>query len=248
MIASDGSRWRHSAGIPRPPLKWYGRPTAHRPGQARRFKRLVAVERQPAKMRGSEMKLAHSILAARNRSESSEWDLSHRKNWPTELRFARRARMRAVFVATAALSLISGGAIGQTTRTNRSAASTSPTIPSSSSTSANSPCNSSNPTSPCYSAKAPRDPCYSAVAPNQPCSTTTTPYAPTPSPPKPAAAPEAAVHAFTEDQARAQIEAKGYSRISRLRKDAEGYWRGKAEKDGVPVNVTLNADGNVTAD
>ena len=88
-----------------------------------------------------------------------------RKDRRPEIRFDKRANMRAILTATAALSLIFGSAFGQTTRTNPSAASTSPTIPSSSSTSANSPCASTNPTSPCYSANAPRNPCYSAAAP-----------------------------------------------------------------------------------
>src|SRR5258708_11997382 len=154
--------------------------------------------------------------------------------------------MRAVLLATLALSLSSDCAFGQTTRTNPSAASTSPTIPSSSSTSANSPCSSSNPTSPCYSARSPRSPCYSAT--NEPCSTTTTPYTSTPAAAakEPAVTPHAAARAYTEDQAKAQIEAKGYSRVSRLRKDAEGFWHGKAEKDGLPVNVPLDQNAALT--
>jgi hypothetical protein len=55
------------------------------------------------------------------------------------------------------------------------------------------------------------------------------------------------VRAFAEDQARSQIEAKGFSSISGLRKDAKGIWRGKAEKDGLPVNVTIDVNGHVTA-
>jgi hypothetical protein len=159
-----------------------------------------------------------------------------------------RLNLRAILVAGAALSL-TNYAFGQTTRTNSSASSTSPTIPSSSSTSPNSPCNSSNPTSPCYSAKAPRNPCYSAAAPNEPCSSTTTPDSrPSPAPlPEAATTRPAAVRAFTEDQAKSQIEAKGYSSVSGLRKDANGIWRGKAVRDGVPVNVTLDLKGNVTA-
>jgi hypothetical protein len=157
----------------------------------------------------------------------------------------KRVNMRAILAATAVLSLISGYAFGQTTRTNPSASSTSPTISSSSSTSPNSPCSYANPTSPCYSAKAPRNPCYDAAAPNEPCSAGTAPYSQT-SPPG-AKTPQRAVRAFTEDQAKSQIEAKGYSSISGLRKDAEGVWRGKAEKDGLPVNVTLDGNGDVTA-
>lgn len=154
-------------------------------------------------------------------------------------------------------------AFGQTTRTGPSASSTTPTIPFSSSTGPNAPCGPFNPTSPCYSARTPRNPCYSAVAPNQPCSTTTTPYhqasptttpqaprttspqvLPTTSPLKPKR-PPAVVHALTQDQAKAQIEAKGYSNVSGLRRDREGNWHGKAEKDGQLRSVTLDRDGNV---
>jgi hypothetical protein len=151
-------------------------------------------------------------------------------------------------VAAAALSLTFDCAFGQTTRTSPSVSSTSKTIPSSSSTSPNSPC-SSNPSSPCYSANAPRNPCYSAVAPNEPCSNTITPNSQTSSAPPPPAAttPQATVRAFTQDQAKSQIEAKGYSNVSGLRKDAKGIWRGKAVKDGLPASVTLDADGNVAA-
>ena len=164
------------------------------------------------------------------------------------LRFDKRVNLRVIFAAAAAFSL-TDHAFGQTTRTNPSASSTNPTIPSSSSTSPTSPCYSSNPTSPCYSAKDPRNPCYSAAAPNEPCSSTTTPdsrTSPAPSPPA-GTTPQAAVRAITEDQAKSQIEAKGYSGVSGLRKDANGIWRGKAVREGVAVNVTLDVSGNVTA-
>ena len=55
------------------------------------------------------------------------------------------------------------------------------------------------------------------------------------------------VRAFTEDQAKSQIEAKGYSSVTGLRRDAKGIWSGKAVKDGIPVNVTLDLSGNVAA-
>lgn len=189
----------------------------------------------------------NSVLPSRKWAELSGGDLTYRKDRPPEIRFNKRAKMRAILAATAALSLIADCAFGQTTRTNPSASSTSKTIPSSSSTSPNSPCSSTNPTSPCYSANAPRNPCYSAAAPNEPCSTTTTPNSQTSTSPPAPTTPQATVHAFTKDQAMSQIEAKGYSNVSGLRKDAEGIWRGKAEKDGLPVNVTLDVKGNVTA-
>ena len=194
------------------------------------------------------MKWIHSALTSGKWVESSGWDFACRKNRPPEIRFDKRVSMRAIFVATVALSLISGYAFGQTTRTGPSSLSTVKTIPNSSSTSPNAPCNSSNPTSPCYSANAPRSPCYSAVAPNEPCSTTTTPNSQTaPTPSSVVTKQQANIHAFTEDQAKSQIEAKGYSSVSGLRKDAKGIWRGKAQKDGLPVSVILDVKGEVTA-
>jgi hypothetical protein len=171
----------------------------------------------------------HSTLALRKWAELLGGNFTCRKERQPEIRFDKRANMRAIFAAIAAISLISDYAFGQTTRTNRSASSSTKTIPSSSSTSPNSPCNPTNPTSPCYSANAPQNPCYSAAAPNEPCSTSTTPNSRTsPALSQPAAtAPQAAVRAFTEDQAKSQIESKGYSSVSGLRKDAKGIWRGK---------------------
>ena len=195
------------------------------------------------------MNWIRSALTSRKWAASSGCYLAFWNNQPTEIRLGERGNVRVIFVATAALSLISGSAYGQTTPTNSTATSTTRTIPSSSSTSANSPCDASNPTSPCYSEKAPRSPCYSAAAPDQPCSTATAPYSRTSPPPRPPAAKttRAAARAVTEDQARSQIEAKGYSNVSGLRKDAKGAWRGKAEKDGLYVNVTLDADGDVSS-
>ena len=149
-----------------------------------------------------------------------------------------------------AVCFMSNSAFGQTTRTGPSASSTTATIPSSSSTSPNTPCSSFNPTSPCYTARIPRNPCYSAVAPDQPCSVATTPYPqapPTPTPPESKTVKSAAaVHVFTQDQANAKIEAQGYSNVSALRRDARGNWRGKAEKDGLLRNITLDGEGKVT--
>jgi hypothetical protein len=185
-------------------------------------------------------------LAPCNWARSPGCDLTSNKR---QIHFVQRKSTRAILVAATALSLISCCAYGQTTPTSSSATSTIKTIPSSSSTSANSPCDSSNPTSPCYSANAPRAPCYNAAAPNQPCSTTTAPYAQSSPTPTPSAVTitKAPGRAFTEDQAKSQIEAKGYSSVGRLQKDDKGMWRGKAEKDGLPANLTLDTKGNVDA-
>jgi hypothetical protein len=161
--------------------------------------------------------------------------------------YRQKIKMRAIIIAVAALSLASGSALAQTTRTSPSSSPTSKSIPSSSSTSPSSPCNPTNPTSPCYSANAPRDPCYSAVAPNEPCSNTTTPPPQTlPPPPAPPSGRPSAGSAFTTDQAKSQIEAAGYSNVSELRRDSKGIWRGSAAKDGLTVNVMLDAGGKVS--
>lgn len=192
------------------------------------------------------MKRIYLLLAPKQRPESQGLDFTRRNDGSPEIRSGKRVNMYAILAATAALASISGYAFGQTTRTNPSSSSTSSTIPSSSSTSPNSPCNPSNPSSPCYSAKSPRNPCYSAT--NDPCSTTTTlTTEPSAATSRKAIATQAAGPAITEDQAKSQIVAKGYSSVTGLRRDAKGTWSGKAVKDGSPVNVTLDSNGNVTA-
>jgi Peptidase propeptide and YPEB domain len=147
--------------------------------------------------------------------------------------------MRTLLTA-AALALVAGSALGQTTRTNPSASSTIPTIPSSPSTS---------PTSPCYSATNPTSPCYSATNPGSPYYSATTPYSST----TPAGSSpnttnqQAPVHSLTEDQAKSRIEAKGYSNVSGLRRD-HGIWRGKAMmQDGKSVDIILDLQGNIVS-
>jgi opacity protein-like surface antigen len=66
------------------------------------------------------------------------------------------------------------------------------------------------------------------------------------SPPNPGA-PAAGANSFTEGQAKSRIESNGYANVSELRKDDQGVWRGKAMKDGKSVNVSLDFQGNVTA-
>lgn len=194
-------------------------------------------------------KRVHLASTPKDGSDRLDRSRSITKDRPLDIRFDKRTKLRAFLAITTVLSLISGHARGQTTRTNPSASSTTPTIPSSSSTSPDSPCSSTNPSSPCYSANAPRNPCYSAVTSGGPCSTTTTPNSRTsPAPAQRAATTtQATGRAFTRDQAKSRIEAQGYSNVSELRKDAEGIWRGKADRDGLPVSVTLDLGGDVTS-
>ena len=66
------------------------------------------------------------------------------------------------------------------------------------------------------------------------------------SPPNPGA-PVAGANSFTEGQAKSRLESNGYSNVTALQKDDAGVWRGKAEKDGKPVEVSLDFQGNVVA-
>ena len=60
-------------------------------------------------------------------------------------------------------------------------------------------------------------------------------------------APVAGANSYTEGQAQSQIESKGFTRVSNLRQDTNGVWRGKAMKNGQPVNVSVDFQGNVVA-
>jgi len=58
-----------------------------------------------------------------------------------------------------------------------------------------------------------------------------------------------AVHAetpvLTEEQAKAKIEGEGYTEVSGLMKDEGGMWTATAMKDGKPVQLSLNDQGNI---
>jgi len=59
------------------------------------------------------------------------------------------------------------------------------------------------------------------------------------------AAPVKGANSFTQSQAKARIEAKGYTKVAGLHKDQNGVWRAKAEKDGKSASVSLDYQGNV---
>jgi hypothetical protein len=52
-------------------------------------------------------------------------------------------------------------------------------------------------------------------------------------------------NSFTEGQARARIQAMGYSDVGSLSKTEEGFWTGPAMKNGTPVTVRLDYQGDV---
>jgi len=58
-------------------------------------------------------------------------------------------------------------------------------------------------------------------------------------------APVAGANSFTRDQAKAQLEAKGYTNVAQLQKDQNGVWRGMAMKDGKSGPVSVDYQGNV---
>jgi opacity protein-like surface antigen len=87
-----------------------------------------------------------------------------------------------------------------------------------------------------------------AVAVAQPANRdANTPAVNTPNSPPNPGAPVSGANSFTEGQAKSRIEAKGFANVSDLRKDDQGVWRGKAMKDGESVGVSLDFQGNVTA-
>jgi predicted outer membrane protein len=56
---------------------------------------------------------------------------------------------------------------------------------------------------------------------------------------------EPGANSFTEGQARSRIEAQGFANVTDLKKDDQGLWRGRAQRNGQSVNVTLDYKGNV---
>lgn len=58
-------------------------------------------------------------------------------------------------------------------------------------------------------------------------------------------APVSGANSFTMREARSQIEAKGYTHVTGLRKSKDGVWRGKATKDGHSGPVSVDYQGNV---
>lgn len=62
-----------------------------------------------------------------------------------------------------------------------------------------------------------------------------------------ASMPVSGANSFTRGEAQSRILAKGYSHVSGLAKDSNGVWRGKAMKDGQPVNVSVDFQGNVNS-
>ncbi len=60
-------------------------------------------------------------------------------------------------------------------------------------------------------------------------------------------APVAGANSFTEAQAKERIEKAGYSGVSGLKLDDKGVWQASATKDGKPVKISLDYQGNIVA-
>lgn len=60
-------------------------------------------------------------------------------------------------------------------------------------------------------------------------------------------APAAGANSFTEGQAKARLEARGFSDVSPLTKGSDGIWRGKATRNGQSVDVAVDYQGNIVA-
>jgi hypothetical protein len=73
----------------------------------------------------------------------------------------------------------------------------------------------------------------------------TTPAVNSPNSPPNPGAPVAGANSFTEGQAKSRIEAKGFKKVSGLKKDDAGVWRGKASQGGKSMNVSVDFQGNV---
>ena len=57
--------------------------------------------------------------------------------------------------------------------------------------------------------------------------------------------PVAGANSFTRSEAKSQIEAKGYTHVTGLKKGKDGVWRGHATKDGQSGPVSVDYQGNV---
>ena len=62
-----------------------------------------------------------------------------------------------------------------------------------------------------------------------------------------ATAPVEGANSFTEGQAKDRITEAGYADVTDLKLDDKGVWQAKATKDGTPVMVSLDYQGNIVA-
>jgi hypothetical protein len=85
-------------------------------------------------------------------------------------------------------------------------------------------------------------------AANSPAANTARPANPpavTGAQPAAAAQPAKGANSFTMGEARSRIERSGFQSVADLKKDRDGIWRGRAQKNGTQVDVWLDYKGNV---
>jgi putative membrane protein len=63
-----------------------------------------------------------------------------------------------------------------------------------------------------------------------------------------ASALEKGANSFTEGQAKSRLEGAGLTKVSELKKDDQGVWRGTAMRNGKPVKVGFDYKGNIAAE
>lgn len=79
----------------------------------------------------------------------------------------------------------------------------------------------------------------------KPATDAQTPAVATPDTTNPAA-PVPGANSFTEGQAKARMEEKGYSDVTGLTKGEDGIWTASAMKSGKAFEVKLDFQGNIT--
>jgi uncharacterized protein YdeI (BOF family) len=57
--------------------------------------------------------------------------------------------------------------------------------------------------------------------------------------------PVSGANSFTKSEATKQIQARGYTHVTKLKKDQSGVWRGMAMKDGQSGPISVDYQGNV---
>lgn len=60
-------------------------------------------------------------------------------------------------------------------------------------------------------------------------------------------APVEGANSFTEEQVKERIAEAGYADVTDLKLDDKGVWQGKATKDGKPLMVSMDYQGNIVA-
>lgn len=149
--------------------------------------------------------------------------------------------MKQFVPAAFALSLVFSGVLHAQTTAPATGSSTTPAVPSTTPTLP--PTTAPTITGPAVTAPPVTTPGATSNAPSTsaaPAAVTTTAE-----PTRTTEAPVPGANSFTEGQARARIEERGFAQVTDLKKDDQGIWRGTAMKDGRSVSVAIDYQGNI---